>query len=54
MQKLVLTQDTSNIENIEISSNELKEKKKKRRRVKTKKNVIIIRLIIKRFSLARE
>lgn len=36
MQKLILAEDTSNIET-NISSNELKEKEKKRRRLKAKK-----------------
>jgi len=39
MEKLVLAQDTSNIENTEISSNELRENKKKRRRIQAKKKV---------------
>ncbi|XP_025262923.1 uncharacterized protein LOC112637409 [Camponotus floridanus] len=39
MEKLVLAQDTSNIENTEISSNELKEIKKKRRRIQAKKKM---------------
>lgn len=38
MQKLILAEDTSNIET-NISSNELKEKEKKRRRLKAKKYI---------------
>lgn len=39
MEKLTLAQDTSNIDDTEMSSEELREREKKRRRMKAKKRV---------------
>lgn len=42
MEKLILAQDTSNVENTEISSNELNEHKKREGGLKQKKNCVIL------------
>lgn len=39
IEKLVTAQDTSNVENNEISSDELRERKKQKRRINAKKNI---------------